>query len=320
METFFLNHPHHIKRELTKPKAMAFGYFDGVHLGHQQVINEARKMAHRKGYQSAVMTFHPHPSIVLGKNNPIRHSLTPLNDKIEIIESLGVDELYVVEFSEAFSMLLPQEFVDSYIIGLHVKHAVAGFDFTYGKMGKGTMETLPFHSRHEFEQTVVGKIELAHKKVSSTYIRSLLQEGDVSKVQMLLGRNYKIKGTIIHGEKRGRTIGFPTANIKMEEQYLLPKLGVYVVKLKVRDTWYEGVCNIGLKPTFHDDLKEVSIEVHLLEFSDTIYDQKVELEFIARIRDEQKFGNIQELIDRIHRDVSEAKNFFNSLIIPTLKD
>jgi riboflavin kinase / FMN adenylyltransferase len=304
-----LNHPHHIEKELTKPKVMAFGYFDGVHLGHQKVIQAAKTYAVERGLTSAVMTFHPHPSIVLGREKPITHSLTPLNDKIEVIEELGIDELYVVSFTEKFSELLPQQFVDEYIIGLNVMHVVAGFDFTYGKMGKGTMETLPFHSRGQFEQTIIQKVELEQEKISSTYIRSLVQNGDVSKVSTLLGRPYIVKGTVIHGEKRGSTIGFPTANIQLNEQYVIPKVGVYAIKIKVDDKYYDGVCNIGFKPTFHEKQTKVSIEVHIFDFNGLIYHKQVEVEFVFRIRDEQKFENIEQLINRIHVDVSEAKAY-----------
>jgi riboflavin kinase/FMN adenylyltransferase len=309
MKTIFLSHPHELNKETSSPKVMAFGYFDGVHIGHQTVIQTAKRIADEKGIASAVMTFHPHPSVVLKKDRAVQFALTPLQDKISAIESLGVDELYVVDFKEEFAQLLPQMFVDEYIIRLNVKHVVAGFDFTYGKLGKGTMETLPFHSRNQFSQTVIQKIEMDSEKVSSTYIRHLLQNGNVSKISILLGRPYKIKGKVVHGEKRGRTIGFPTANIDVQESYQIPKVGVYAVRVKVRDEWFNGVCNIGFKPTFHQKMDIASIEVHLFEFTENIYDEHVELLFVNRIRDEQKFNGIDQLIARINVDVKEAKEY-----------
>ncbi|MBM7659316.1 riboflavin kinase/FMN adenylyltransferase [Bacillus mesophilus] len=310
METIYLSHPPKIANKMQAQKVMAFGYFDGVHIGHQKVILTAKELAGQKGIKSAVMTFHPHPSVILRKEQAIQHMLTPLHEKIEAIEKLGIDELYIVDFSEEFSQLLPQEFVDEYIINLNVKHVVAGFDFTYGKMGKGTMETIPFHSRGQFTQTVIDKVHLQSEKISSSYIRKLLENGQVNEIPNLLGRFYNIRGKIVHGEKRGSTIGFPTANIGLVEPYHLPKTGVYAVELNVLGEYYKGVCNIGYKPTFHQKLTEKSIEVHLFDFDQNIYGESVELIFHNRIRDEQKFNGIQELVTRIHEDVKEAKEFF----------
>lgn len=307
MKTIFISHPHEIKQENSSPKVMALGFFDGVHIGHQKVIGTAKQIADEKRVKSAVMTFYPHPSIVLKKENAVHYAITPLNDKISEIERLGIDELYVVEFKEEFAQLLPQEFVDEYIIKLNVKHVVAGFDFTYGRMGKGTMETLPFHSRNQFTQTIVPKVERDDEKVSSSFIRKLLQDGDVKRITSLLNRPYNIKGKVIHGEKRGSSIGFPTANIAATEDYYIPKIGVYAVRMKVKDVWYNGVCNVGKKPTFHQDLKEVSIEVHLFNFKEMIYGDLIELSFLYRIRDEHKFSGIDELVERINMDVKEAK-------------
>jgi riboflavin kinase/FMN adenylyltransferase len=310
VKTIYISHPPHIKKDMNSLKVMAFGYFDGVHIGHQKVILAAKELAEEKGMISAVMTFHPHPSIVLRKESVIQYAITPLHEKIEEIKKLGIDELYIVDFTEQFAQLLPQQFVDEYIIGLHVKHVIAGFDFTYGKMGKGTMETLPFHSRGEFTQSIIEKIVIDNEKVSSTNIRELLDAGNVSEISYLLGRNYKIRGTVIHGEKRGSTIGFPTANIEMDGPYQLPRTGVYAVEMSVNGRWHKGVCNIGYKPTFHNQLNEKSIEAHLFDFDVNIYGEIVELTFIYRIRDEQKFNGIDELVSRIKVDVKEAKEFF----------
>ncbi|KAA0547891.1 bifunctional riboflavin kinase/FAD synthetase [Bacillus sp. BGMRC 2118] len=307
MKTIFISHPHEIKLENSLPKVMALGFFDGVHIGHQKVIGTAKQIADEKGIKSAVMTFYPHPSIVLKKENAVHFAITPLNDKISEIERLGIDELYVVEFKEQFAQLLPQEFVDDYIIELNVKHVVAGFDFTYGRMGKGTMETLPFHSRNQFTQSVVPKVEKDDEKVSSTSIRNLLEEGEVSTISSYLGRPYKIKGKVIHGEKRGSSIGFPTANIAPLDDYYIPKIGVYAVKMKIKEEWYNGVCNVGKKPTFHESSKAISIEVHVFDFNDKIYGESIELSFLQRIRDEQKFSGIDQLVERIKIDSKIAK-------------
>ena len=176
---------------------MALGYFDGVHLGHQHVIMEAQRTAVSKGMKSAVMTFDPHPSVVLGKSVQHIEYITPLEEKARVIEDMGVDYLFVIHFTTEFSSLLPQEFIDQYIIGLNVKHVVAGFDYTYGKMGKGTMETIQFHSRNQFDFTMVSKLATpAEDKISSTLIRSLLRDGKVELMPKLLGRFYTTTGIV----------------------------------------------------------------------------------------------------------------------------
>ncbi|MBB5323627.1 riboflavin kinase/FMN adenylyltransferase [Anoxybacillus tepidamans] len=314
MKTRFITHPHYMKKEDFPPTVMALGYFDGVHVGHQRVICSAVQIATEKGYKSAVMTFHPHPSVVLGKKEQHVQLITPLKEKERLIAQLGVDYLYIVEFTAEFAELLPQQFVDQYIIGFHVKHVVAGFDFTYGRLGKGTMETLPFHSREQFTHTTVPKLTRNGEKISSTYIRQLLKNGEVCQLPELLGRFYTVEGTVISGEKRGRTIGFPTANIELADDYLLPALGVYAVKVKIGGETFEGVCNVGYKPTFHDKREgQPDIEVHIFNFSKDVYGEAVTIEWHKRLRSEQKFSSIEQLVAQIERDKEQAKAYFRNL-------
>jgi riboflavin kinase/FMN adenylyltransferase len=292
------------------PFAMALGYFDGVHRGHQAVILEAKKQADENGLSSAVMTFDPHPSVVLGKNQKPIQYITPLAEKIKILEEMGIDYLFIVHFTGEFANLLPQEFIDQYIIGLNVKHVVAGFDFTYGRMGKGTMETLPFHSREQFSYTIVPKYTTGDEKVSSTRIRNLLREGRTDELPALLCRFFSTSGIVIHGDKRGRTIGFPTANIDVFDDYVLPPLGVYAVKMEVDSVWYQGVCNMGYKPTFNKEGLKVSIEVHLFNFNQDIYGKEAKIEWHLYLRKEQKFSGIDELVTQIEKDKQNAINYF----------
>uniref|UniRef100_UPI00313C489C bifunctional riboflavin kinase/FAD synthetase n=1 Tax=Bacillus sp. OTU530 TaxID=3043862 RepID=UPI00313C489C len=311
MKLIHLTHPHQWKEE--EPSVMALGYFDGIHLGHQEVILTAKRIAEERGFKSAVMTFYPHPSVVLGRAEAHVESITPLKMKEDIIANLGIDILYIVKFDEAFAKLLPQQFVDDYIIRLQVKHVVAGFDFTYGRLGKGTMETLPFHARGEFTQTVIEKVEFQEEKISSTLLRGLIREGKMEEVPSILGRYYRVEGTVVHGDKRGRQIGFPTANVTLNDDYILPPVGVYAVRLKVKEHWYPAVCNIGYKPTFEQDEKILSIEVHVFEFQEDIYDECVEVEWHIRIRAEQKFNGIAELVAQIQRDKEKAQQYFQQL-------
>jgi riboflavin kinase / FMN adenylyltransferase len=309
-----VHHPHSFKKDDFPPMVLALGYFDGIHKGHQRVIKTAVQSAGDQHLHSAVMTFDPHPSVVLGHKHKHIHFITPLEDKKEIISSLGVDYLFVVRFTSEFAGLLPQEFVDQYIINLNVRQVVAGFDYSYGRMGKGTMETLPFHSRERFTSITVPKLTEEEDKISSTLIRNHLKEGDVSKVIKLLDRPYRMKGTVIHGEKRGRKIGFPTANIELAHPYLIPKNGVYAVRMKINNKWCDGVCNVGFKPTFKNpDEYSLSIEVHLFDFHSSIYGEEVYIEWYKRIRDEQKFSGIEELISQIQRDKDTAITYFSGI-------
>ncbi|MDE3838562.1 bifunctional riboflavin kinase/FAD synthetase [Bacillus methanolicus] len=311
MEIIHIHHPHQFNKSDFPPLAMALGFFDGVHLGHQKVIGKAKEIADQNGMKSAVMTFDPHPSVVLGRS--VRHVeyITPLEDKIRLISGLNIDYLFVVHFTVDFANLLPQEFVDQYIIGLNVKHTVAGFDFTYGRMGKGTMETLPFHSREQFGYSVVPKLSSRDGKISSTLIRSLIRDGRTEELPDLLGRFYSVKGTVVHGDKRGRTIGFPTANIELTDEYILPPTGVYAVRIRINDQWFQGVCNVGYKPTFNQvNRDKPSIEVHIFQFEQEIYGEKVTVEWHIRLRNEKKFARIEQLVSQIENDRRAALQYF----------
>jgi riboflavin kinase/FMN adenylyltransferase len=312
VELIKLNHPHDFEQGNFPAMVMALGYFDGVHIGHQQVIREAKKIADLKGLSSAVMTFDPHPSVVLGKSVQHIEYITPLDDKVRIIEEMGVDYVFVINFTSEFSSLLPQEFVDQYIIGLNVAHVVAGFDYSYGKMGKGTMETIQFHSRNQFDFTVVSRQATpAEQKISSTMIRSHLREGKVAEMPVLLGRFYSTSGTVVHGEQRGRSIGFPTANVQMNDDYILPPTGVYAVRITIGNQQHNGVCNVGYKPTFHSEKNDKpSIEVHIFNFDEQVYGQHVTVQWHMRIRNEQKFNGIEQLVAQIEKDKLEAMSYF----------
>lgn len=293
---------------------MALGYFDGVHLGHQKVIGTAKQIAEEKGLTLAVMTFHPHPSHVLGRDKEPKDLITPLEDKINQIEQLGTEVLYVVKFNEVFASLSPKQFIDQYIIGLNVQHAVAGFDFTYGKYGKGTMETMPDDLDGKAGCTMVEKLTEQDKKISSSYIRTALQNGDVELANVLLGQPYFIKGIVIHGDKRGRIIGFPTANVGLNNSYIVPPTGVYAVKAEVNGEVYNGVCNIGYKPTFYEKRPEQpSIEVNLFDFDQEVYGAAIKIEWYKRIRSERKFNGIKELTEQIEKDKQEAIRYFSNL-------
>lgn len=313
MKVINIRHPHRYIKTDFLPMVLALGYFDGVHVGHQQVIQSAINQAKGMGISSAVMTFDPHPSVVLRKHIRNIRLLTPLEEKIELLAKTGIDYTFVVHFTEEFAALTPQEFVDQYIIDLNVSHVVAGFDYSYGHMGKGSMETLPFHARGKFGQTTVGQYNIQEEKVSSTKIRESLLSGDLKMANILLGRYFTTKGLVIHGEGRGRKLGFPTANITPNPDSFLPAVGVYAVKMSVRDKWYNGVCNLGYKPTFHQTLGEIpTMEVHLFDCTSDLYGEKIEIEWHTRIRDEHKFLTQTDLINQIGMDRQNALECFDN--------
>lgn len=295
--------------------ALAIGFFDGIHLGHLTVINKMIEIAEEKKLKKAVMTFDPHPSVVLNPEKKRTDYLTPLNEKKRIFESLGVDYLFIVPFTSKFAAMTEKDFIRDYLTNNHVKEVIAGFDFTYGKFGKGNMLKLA-EDRQGFNVTAVSKKALNNEKISTTDIRRMLTEGEVLKANEQLGRPYKIAGIVVQGEKRGRTIGFPTANVMPDEDYVMPKLGVYAVTLKQVATgeMFKGVCNIGYKPTFHDPSKSaVSIEVHIFDFSESIYGERVEVFWHEFLRPEQKFSGIDALIAQINLDKRQAEEILRDI-------
>lgn len=310
MGIYHLSHPHHIKQQEIPASAMALGFFDGIHLGHQKVIETAKEIATEEGLQSAVMTFDPHPAVVLGHTKTPEY-LTPLAHKVQLIKDLGIDLLFVVRFDRRIFEVSPQDFVDQYLVGLSVKHVVAGFDYTYGSQAEGTMEMMPKHARGRFQVTVVDKLENHGEKVSSTAIRAKVREGKVEEVPALLGRFYETRGGVVAGEERGRTIGFPTANIVEDGAYLIPATGVYAVKMKVGSHWHQGVASIGFKPTFHEEHGDKpEVEVHLFDFNDDIYGKSVAISWQQRLRGEVKFASAEALIRQMENDKQEARDYF----------
>ncbi|PSL51235.1 FMN adenylyltransferase /riboflavin kinase [Salsuginibacillus halophilus] len=314
METEFLYHPHNYNRTDRAPAVMALGYFDGVHIGHQTVIRRAVEKAEAQGVEAVVMTFHPHPKAVLSPDvseEDMRY-ITPLAHKEALIHALGVDRLIVISFDRTLASLTPQAFVDHYLLDLHAVEVVAGFDFSYGHKGRGTMETLPFHARGMLFQETIDQFSYDGEKVSSTRIRELIRDGAVGELPPLLNRDFSLYGEVASGEQRGRTIGFPTANIYCSQPYLLPAIGVYAVTLETDEARYQGVANVGYKPTFHSIQEgDPTVEVHLFDFSGDLYGCAVKVTWHDRIRGEIAFSGVEELKMQIDEDCRTAKAYFN---------
>ena len=314
MKVVHLKYPHQLNLNESTAYSLAVGFFDGVHKGHQAVIGNAIEIAKQLKINNAVMTFDPHPSIVLGGRKEKVFYITPLQQKLDIFKEIGVETVFVVHFTSDFAKLSPEDFIQYFIRDLNVLHVTAGFDFSFGSLGKGNMETMKALSNGEFGVSVIEKQSDSEEKISSTRIRKCLMDGDMESVEKLLGRAYEVPGMVVHGDKRGRTIGFPTANIQAVEGSFIPLTGVYAVKMLVQNKWYDGVCNVGYKPTFKDpENKQLTIEVHILDFNKSIYGEEVKVGWYKRIRSEKKFNGIDELKAQIEQDKQETIEYFNQL-------
>lgn len=311
MQIISIRHPYTSEQIPKDEVVMVLGFFDGVHRGHQKVIETGKKIAKEKGLKLAVMTFNQHPSIVFQKVLPENMKyLNSLEQKEQLMESLGVDILYVIEFTSAFAHLAPQEFVDQYIVGLHAKAAVSGFDYTYGPKDIADVAHLPGYAKERFEITTVSKEELAGAKISSTRIRELMEQGKMEEVTELLGYVYETDGTVVHGDARGRLLGFPTANIKVKSTVRLPRIGVYAVKIQVGDNWYLGMGSIGHNDTFGDG-RDLTVEVYILDFHQDIYGEQVAVRWNHYLRDQVKFDGAQSLIVQLKQDEQDTADYFS---------
>ncbi|MBH5316593.1 bifunctional riboflavin kinase/FAD synthetase [Paenibacillus sp. GSMTC-2017] len=296
-----------------KPISIAIGHFDGVHRGHQNVVNEAISVAKNTDMLSAVLTFAPHPKEVLGHGDQYYSCLTPLQIKTDLFAKLGVDLVFVMQFDLTFAAMSPSQFVNEVLRPLGVRHAVIGFDFTFGSKGSGNAGDLRELGKPDIEVSIVEPLFEEGTKVSSTYTRETLEQGDLATTTSLLGRPYEVIGTVVHGDGRGRTIGFPTANLELHDRYVSPRLGVYAVIAWIDGVAHGGVLNHGMKPTFNkQDVKPV-MEAHLFNFDEDIYGKEMKVQFLSFIRAEKKFSSITDLIAQIAADSQTAKDLLNDL-------
>lgn len=312
MKIIKLNHPYQDHLIEDAPIVLALGFFDGIHKGHQKVIQTAKAMAESHGYKLAVMSFNQHPSVIFQGVSPesIRY-LSPESRKVELLEELGVDLFYIVNFTKEFASLTPQEFVDQYIVGLHTKIVVAGFDYTYGKRDIANMRILPEYSKNRFTIITIPEQRNSKGKISSTAIRAALSNGNIVEANKLFGYDYEMNGKVVHGFGRGgKKLGYPTANIEVSNDTFLLKNGVYIVEMDVDGTWIPGMASIGFNPTFND-VKKITIEVHLLDFNEDIYDKKVKVKWLYYLRDELKFDCLDALMVQLKEDELMTRKYFS---------
>ncbi|MFK4566994.1 riboflavin biosynthesis protein RibF [Enterococcus sp. UD-01] len=310
MQIISIRHPFQKEQIPADDVVMVLGFFDGVHRGHQKVIQTGKEIAEKQGLKLAVMTFNQHPSIVFQKIVPENMKyLNSLAQKERLMADLGVDILYVVDFTSAFAHLAPQEFVDQYIVGLNAKVAVSGFDYTYGPKDIADVAHLPLYAKERFDVVTVSKEELDGVKISSTRIRELMEQGRMEAVTELLGYVYETEGTVVHGDARGRLLGFPTANIKVKSTVRLPKVGVYAVQIQIGDTWYVGMGSIGHNDTFGEG-RELTVEVYILDFHQDIYGEQVVVRWNHYLRDQVKFNGAEPLIAQLKQDKADTAAYF----------
>ncbi len=311
MQIIRLTYPHTFSKEEISETVAAIGFFDGLHQGHQAVIQQAVNEAKKTNQESAVISFYPHPKVVLNSpEKPVQY-ITTNDEKEQLLQDMHVDKLYLITFNKQLSRLSPQQFVDHFIIGLNITHLVAGFDFSFGHKGAGNMNNIDSFSNGKFTTTSIDPIKLDGEKVSSTAIRNCLMTGEVEKAEKLLGRSYQTRGIVSEGDKRGRTIGFPTANLAIDHEKLLPKQGVYAVKVKHNNQLMNAMANLGVKPTFNENGNEPSIEIHIFDFNEDIYGESITVFWKHFIRNEKKFGGIEELIEQLKQDEKTIREYFN---------
>ena len=311
MKVVELKHPYQETDIVNEPIVLVLGFFDGVHLGHQRVINTAREIADEKGLKLAVMTFDRHPKMIYQKLAPEDYQYVTLAERrIELLAEFGVDYCYLVEFSHEFGAQDPQTFVDNYIVGLHADTVVAGFDYTYGPREAANMDTLPAHARGRFDVVTVPKRATNGHKVGTRYISKDIKEGNIEVANRDLGHTFQTKGEVIHGFKRGREIGYPTANIKAAPEQLLPGIGVYVSEVEVDGVWYQAMTSVGYNVTF-DDVKDLSVEAYILDFDEMIYGKIVRVKWHKYLRNELKFDGLDGLIEQLDQDLMDTRAYFS---------
>lgn len=315
MKIVKLKEPYDKNAIVDSPIVLALGFFDGVHRGHQEVIKRAIEKGKSLGVKVAVMTFDRHPKIIFQNIDGEKFKyLTMLDEKLEHFKNLGVDIAYVVKFDENLAYLSPQDFIDKYVVGLHAICVVAGQDYTYGKHDIANMDTISDFAKERFEIITVDHLQRNDQKISSTQIRKNLDSGNVEAANLLLGYQYENHGTVEHGFKRGRKIGFPTLNVSIPKNERILGEGVYAVKVKIDkdNSWYEGMASIGHNETFGDDL-EKTVEINLFNFDKSVYGEKVIVKWYKFLREMVKFDSVEELIDQLNKDKRDTEVFFGDL-------
>ncbi|MDR2222472.1 MAG: bifunctional riboflavin kinase/FAD synthetase [Flavobacteriaceae bacterium] len=295
-----------------KKVVVTLGTFDGVHIGHQMIIKKIVDAAQRTEAESLVLTFFPHPRMVLKQDNSIQ-LLNTLEEKRELLEALNLDNLVVQKFDYEFSQLTAEEFVKEVLVEkFNISKIIIGYDHRFGKNRTADFKDLErFGKQYGFEVEEISAQEIDHVSISSTKIRTALDEGAISLANEYLGYEYYFSGVVVHGKKLGRQLGFPTANISVSETYkLIPKYGVYIVKSYIDGEWVKGMMSVGVNPTFEGH--PYTIEVNYLDWDGDLYDKQLKIVILDRIRDEAKFESLDALVEQLKDDERCTRNFFTT--------
>jgi riboflavin kinase/FMN adenylyltransferase len=291
---------------------VTLGTFDGVHLGHNVILDKICKTAKQENLESVLLTFFPHPRLIVSNDSEIK-MLNTMAEKAILLEQKGIQNFIIHPFDKLFSELSPREFVEQVLINqLNIQKIIIGYDHKFGKNRAADFNDLiAFGKEFGFEVEEISAKQINEVSVSSTKIRNSLLEGNISLANAYLGYSYMLSGIVVKGNQLGRTIGFPTANIEISENYkLIPKNGVYIVSAILNNQTIFGMMNIGIKPTLGDNVP--TIEVHLLNFSEDIYGQKIQVNVIERLRDEQKFESFEALKSQLEIDKTNTLDYFKN--------
>ena len=290
------------------PKVLSLGMFDGVHFGHISIINLLKSVAQENNLETAILTFWPHPRKVFNPNDEIK-LLNTLNEKLNLLENANLDVVFLKSFDENFRNLTGEEFIRQILVEkLNVKHIIIGHDHVFGKNKSGNFELLQKLSKElDFVVQQLDAVKEGEFNISSTKIRNYLANGNIIGANKMLGYHYSVSGKVIDGKKLGRTIGYPTANIEVDELKLLPKKGAYIVEVYVKNKFYKGMLSIGTNPTVNGD--KLTVEVYILDFNEYIYGENITVKFRDFLHEEIKFESLEKLIERLDEDKVLTENF-----------
>ncbi len=294
-----------------KRSVVTIGTFDGIHLGHQKILSRLINSSKNKNLNSVVLTFFPHPRIILNKYNEVK-MIDTLDEKIIHLNEIGIDSLIIHPFDKNFSLLSANQFIKDFLVEkLKIKHIIIGYDHRFGKGREASVTDLKNYANdYDFTVEEIKAQEIEKITISSTKIRNSINQGDIKTTKKYLGRYFMMTGKVVKGDGLGKKINYPTANIFIEETYkIIPKDGVYLVETKIKDKLFNGMMNIGHRPTIGTNVK--SIEVHLFNFNKDIYNQVISIKMISKIRDEKKFSSIQALKDQLVKDENYCLKLIN---------
>lgn len=291
---------------------LTIGSFDGVHRGHQKILRNLMNDAHQAGASAVVLTFYPHPSVVLGKRENAYYLTTP-EEQAELLGDLGADIVITHPFNREVANTSAQDFMAALNTHLDINCLWIGYDFALGKDREGDAPTLQrLGERFGYRVKIVQPVRIDGQIVSSSRIRQAIYAGEVDQAHLLLGRPYRISGEVIHGDGRGRKIGIPTANLQVWEHRVLPKPGVYVCRAQVHQETWGAVTNVGFRPTFEGQPPTPQVEAHLLDFNRELYGEQIQLDFLVRLRDEKRFPDVQTLVKQIHDDIRVGREILSN--------